>query len=99
MTTQSAIQACPLFSLGQTLATPGALSALESIKLSAPTLLQRHQSGDWGNLSAEDWQQNEQALDDQGRLFSVYRINDKTRFWVITEADRSATTVLLPEEY
>ena len=59
----------------------------------------RHLAGDWGEVDAEDWERNEQALAHNERLLSRYTTNDGIVHWVITEADRSATTVLLPEEY
>jgi len=61
--------------------------------------LVRHLQGDWGDLGAEDWEENELSLRDGYRLLSVYTAKDGTRFWIITEHDRSATTVLLPEDY
>lgn len=84
------------FSLGRTMATPGALLVAPAEKLA--TLLRRHASGDWGELDAGDVLANEEALEDGERLLSAYRI-DYRRIWIITEADRSATTILLPEEY
>ena len=88
-----------LFSLGQIVATPGALSALEEAGNSASEFLTRHVAGDWGDLCDEDRQANQEALQDGLRLLSAYRLNDGTKIWVITEADRSVTTVLLPSEY
>lgn len=85
------------FSLGRTLITPGALA-----KLSPESPLQallRHHSGDWGDLDEQDRQENERSLREGFRLFSVYRDSSGTKFWIITEADRSATTILLPSEY
>jgi len=61
--------------------------------------LKRHASGDWGNLSAEDKAENEGALEEGLRLFSAYESPGLPRIWIITEADRSATTILFPEEY
>jgi hypothetical protein len=86
----------PLFNLGIVVATPGAREtiSLEQIE----NLLRRHITGDWGEVDAEDAAQNEFALSRRLRLFSVYTVNSK-RMWVITEADRSVTTVLLPTEY
>lgn len=94
MTTQQTNQAQPLFSLGQIAATPGALEALANISVSPRALLSRHQYGDWGELDEAD----KQLLNIGERIFSAYQL-DTLRFWVITEADRSATTILLPEEY
>ncbi len=59
----------------------------------------RHAAGDWGDVDEHDRRENEQSLDHGFRLFSVYHAADGTKFWIITEADRSATTVLLPEDY
>lgn len=61
--------------------------------------LARHLSGDWGELAEEDQQTNEDALADEGRLFSAYTSSTGVKFWIITEWDRSVTTVLLPEDY
>lgn len=85
------------FALGRLVSTPGALGAIPTAELQAALL--RHSRGDWGEVGHEDWEENEIALREGFRLFSVYRTNDGTKFWIITEADRSATTVLLPEEY
>ena len=87
------------FPLGQTVATPGALEALMRAEQSPSELLTRHVLGDWGDLCDEDKEANERALEHGGRIFSAYIIEDGTKFWVITEADRSATTILLPQEY
>lgn len=89
----------PRFRLGQTLATPAALLALERAGDSLSTLIGRHQCGEWGETCEEDAQMNEEALEGGGRLFSVYRLRSGVKLWIITEADRSATTVLLPEDY
>ena len=96
MTTLKTNQVKPLFKLGQTVATPGALAALEQAAISPITLLNRHQRGDWGDLGNEDKQSNDQALSLGDRIFSAYQF-DTVKFWVITEYDRSATTILLPE--
>ena len=87
-----------LFPLGRTVATPGALAALEKAGIGPACLLARHHQGDWGELSPEDAEANQQALEQGSRIFSSYRVGDR-KIWVITEADRSATTVLLPEDY
>lgn len=89
-----------LFGLGQIMATPGALETLRGLGMSASTLLARHASGDWGNLDAEDRSANDKALMDGTRIFSSYALGDSgERVWIITEADRSYTTVLRPDEY
>ena len=89
----------PLFDLGQVVATPGALRALERADESPFAYLERHVTGDWGDLVEEDRQENELALKSGFRLFSAYRLDDETRIWIITEHDRSVTTLLLPSEY
>lgn len=86
------------FPLGQVVATPGALEALRYDDLGS--LMDRHARGDWGDVCDEDKRLNDRALKDGTRLLSAYTLMDgTTRIWIITEADRSATTVLLPEEY
>jgi hypothetical protein len=88
-----------LFPLGQTVATSGALEALSQAGQSPSIFLDRHARGDWGEVCGEDAEANDNALLDGERLLSVYRTSLGVRLWVITEADRSVTTVLLPEEY
>ena len=87
------------FSLGHIVATPGALRALLESDENASVYLSRHVSGDWGELCPEDKASNDQALVDGTRLLSAYTLQSGVRIWIITESDRSATTVLLPEEY
>jgi hypothetical protein len=89
----------PLFALGVVCATPAALEVLHTWNFTFTDLVTRHVTGDWGKISAEDTARNEMALTHGGRLLSVYLLPDQTVIWVITEADRSATTLLLPEEY
>ena len=91
--------ACPKFSPGQIVATPGALAAMEEHQCQPLTLLARHLAGDWGVLPAEDAQLNDEALKSNGRLLSSYPLGGDTRIWVITEWDRSVTTFLKPDEY
>lgn len=84
--------------LGRTVITRNAMGALELADV--VKALGRHESGDWGeSLCAEDRKANEEALRSGGRLISEYRDSGDVRFWVITEHDRSVTTVLLPEDY
>lgn len=85
------------FELGRLLATPHALDILNPDDVH--NAVSRHSSGDWGDLCEEDLQANQFALDENLRLLSVYQDRSGTKFWIITEADRSATTVLLPEDY
>ncbi len=87
------------FTLGQLVATPGALAALEDAHQDAIGFLSRHQHGDWGELDAEDKQENERSVRNNFRILSAYTLSTGTKIWIITEADRSVTTVLLPEEY
>jgi hypothetical protein len=85
------------FPLGQIVITQGALAALTAND--AMLGLLRHSKADWGDVCPEDAQLNNAALNDGTRLLSAYRSSGGSRFWIITEADRSVTTVLLPEEY
>jgi hypothetical protein len=91
------VVSAPKFSLGQMVATPNALAHVPNDEILLA--LSRHVRGDWGTLDSEDWQANEQALKHGGRLLSSYHTSGKVKFWIITEADRSVTTVLLPEDY
>jgi len=89
----------PKFSLGQVVATPGALAAFQEAQDNFSRYLQRHSNGDWGEVNAEDAAENELSLREGFRLLSAYTITGGIKIWVITERDRSATTILLPEEY
>lgn len=89
----------PLFPAGQMVATPGALAALEQANRSPLEFLSRHLRGDWGDLCQEDKAENELSLKHGYRLMSSYPISQTEKLWIITEADRSVTTLLLPEEY
>jgi hypothetical protein len=95
----------PKFNLGQVVATPGALAALKDSDQSALPFLQRHQSGDWGKVCEDDKKLNDESVahegeeDQQQRVLSCYRTAKNERIWIITEWDRSVTTILLPEEY
>lgn len=89
----------PLFPLGRLVATPAALTALVVAKVSPWALLARHAHADWGDLDEHDRAANDLALTAGTRLLSAYRLPDRTTVWVITEADRSATTLLLPDDY
>jgi len=88
----------PKFALGATVATLGALALLDHAGVNASDYLARHQYGDFGLICAEDTQSNLDAIAHGMRVFSAYDIG-KVRLWVITEADRSVTTLLLPSEY
>ncbi len=89
----------PLFSAGQIVATPGALALLEQANKSPLELLSRHFRGDWGDLCQDDKAENELSLRYGFRLMSSYQVTDTEKLWIITEADRSVTTLLLPAEY
>jgi hypothetical protein len=84
--------------LGQIVATPGAIALLETHAVSPAMLLTRHQAGDWGAICPEDDGLNDRALATGERLLSVYPVGGE-KVWIITEWDRSVTTLLLPEEY
>ena len=85
------------FPLGNLYMTPGAMQKLPIAE--ALTAIGRHAAGDWGECGVGDAAENDFAVDKYLRIISVYRTTAGVKFWVITEADRSATTVLLPEEY
>ena len=87
------------FDLGQLLITPGALDALTRNGTDEGPYLLRHQSGDWGDVDEIDKRENDFSLLERFRLMSAYHLNDQTKIWVITERDRNATTILLPEEF
>jgi hypothetical protein len=89
----------PRFSLGRTVATPGALQALEQANQNPFEFLARHQAGDWGELCEEDKTENEFSVPNGFRILSAYRTRNDVKIWIITEADRSATILLLPHEY
>ena len=87
-------------SLGRVVAAPGALRALSDAGEDPLRLLARHSSGDWGELDAHDRRENERSLKNGWRILSSYPVGeDGQRVWIITEADRSYTTILLPSEY
>jgi hypothetical protein len=94
----------PKFSLGQIVATPAAIEAMEQSGQSPEFFVNRHASGDWGEVDAEDWQLNDLALKDGSRIFSTYKTLRGVKLWIITEAindegHREATTILLPDDY
>jgi len=94
----------PLFRLGQMVATPGAIEAMQKAHQSPWEFLSRHVAGDWGMVSADDKAANDASLKDGSRILSAYKLNTGEKVWVITEAEddkgqRVATTILLPEEY
>ena len=87
------------FPLGQIVATPGALEALQIAEQSPAAFLNRHVTGDWGELCDEDKKANDISLRHGYRILSAYTTGVGEKIWIITEADRSVTTILLPEEY
>jgi hypothetical protein len=89
----------PLFDLGQLVATPGALAALEKSGQSLMEFLSRHVTGDWGEIPEEDRKENQFSLEKGFRLMSSYKTSAQDTLWVITEGSRSHTTLLLPSEY
>lgn len=98
------MNAClPRFRLGRLVATPGALEELRRFGVDPVSLVKRHHHGDWGELDQHDIQANEDAVRHGDRLLSAYSLrrppNEAVKLWIVTEADRSATTILLPSEY
>lgn len=89
----------PLFSLGQLVWTPGAQELFTQLEKSPLELIQRHVAGDWGDMDEEDKKLNTEAIDAGERIFSAYQLDESNKVWVITEADRSVTSILLPSEY
>ncbi len=95
----SANNGTPKFFLGKVVATFGALEALEESGESASTFIHRHHGGDWGDVCEDDAEANEEALQVALRIFSVYHTSKGVKLYVITEADRSVTTILLASDY
>lgn len=87
------------FSLGQIVATPGAIEVMQESGQTADFFLDQHRAGNWGIVDAEDWSLNDQALVDGDRLLSAYMTLKGVKLWIITEHDRSVTTILLPSDY
>lgn len=92
------------FCLGQIVATPGAIEAMEESGQAPGFFLDQHVAGNWGEVDAEDWQANNRSLVDGSRILSAYRTLKGVKLWIITEAtddngNRTATTILLPEDY
>ena len=96
---QSTHHISPRFPLGFIVATPAAQELLDDYQVSPQSLLSRHQLGDWGDLGDEDRESNEFAVKYGDRLLSSYRLSDTEKVWIITEHDRSVTTILLPDDY
>ena len=87
------------FDLGQIVATPGAIEALKDAEQTPAEFLSRHVAGDWGTVDAEDKRLNDEAIEIGSRILSAYVTRANVKLWVITEADRSSTCILLPSEY
>ena len=87
------------FQLGRVGATPGALRVLENAKQAPDVFLDRHVNGDWGDVPEEDKQENELSVEQGLRILSAYTTSAGDRIWILTEADRSSTIIMLPEEY
>jgi hypothetical protein len=85
------------FELGRLLCTPGCQEKFTKEEMLA--CLKRHETGDWGDVYAHDRRENDRALKEGSRLLSVYKLGEERSLWIITEADRSVTTFLLPSEY
>ena len=85
--------------LGRVVATPSAIEELRETEQSPSEFVNRHLSGDWGNLCEEDRRLNDEAIENGSRVLSSYVLNTGKKIWVITEADRSSTCLLLPEDY
>ena len=94
----STMMTSPRFALGRVVATPGALEALRQAGQSSYELLRRHVSGDWGDVPEEDARENEVSVERGFRILSAYEVRGE-RVWIITEADRSSTCILTPQEY
>ena len=88
-----------MFPLGQVVATPAALKAIEQCEHTPLHYILRHQRLEQGALGASDWQQNKDAIENESRVFSSFELPTKQKVWIITEWDRSLTTLLLPDEY
>ena len=87
------------FGLGKLVITPAALEALNESDEDAMFFITRHANGDWGVVGAEDQRRNDEAVRDGDRILSAYILLSDVRIWIITELDRSVTTVLLPKDY
>ena len=87
------------FALGRIVATPGAIDLLERTSGDPLDFLIRHQHGDWGSVPPEDAEENLNSIEHGNRILSSYYLNASERLWIITEADRRVTTLLLPNEY
>jgi hypothetical protein len=89
----------PRFRVGWMILSPGALVVLLEAQEDPKALVQRHMAGDWGDVGPADWAENEYAMKHGERLFSVYHTRHGRKLWVVTEANRYATTILVPDEH
>lgn len=89
----------PRFALGTVVATPGAIEALDQAGVNGGALVLRHVKGDWGDVPPPDAAMNEEAITNGSRIMSSYTLSTSVRIWIITEAGRHCTTLLLPDEY
>ncbi|GKS87471.1 type I restriction endonuclease subunit M [Acidovorax sp. SUPP1855] len=94
-----AAQCLPRFPLGSTVMTQGVNALVAGGRLNPYVLLRRHLLGDWGDLCEDDRRLNDQAVRLGNRILSAYQLEGNTTVWIITECDRSVTTLLLPSEY
>jgi hypothetical protein len=85
--------------LGEVVITPGAEELLRGVGVHVFTLLARHEAGDWGDVSKDDWELNDADAAGDGRVLSAYKVRGEEKVWIITEWTREYTTILLPEEY
>lgn len=93
------VEQAPLFPLGDVVITTGAKELLDRLSLDPATFIARHVTGDWGELCQADQHENKRAVKNGSRVFSSYTLPENSKIWIITEGDRSYTTILLPEEY
>ena len=98
-TNQESTSNAPRFALGKLVSTPGALEAFAIAGQSPAEFLSRHVAGDWGQVDKADASENELSVKEGFRILSAYTLKSGTKIWIITEADRSSTCVLLPSEY
>jgi len=89
----------PKVALGRVFTTPGVREVIQASHVDLGQYVRRHERGDWGDLDADDKVANDQAMHTGGRLLSAYHLPEQLVIWIITEADRTVTTCLLPEEY
>jgi hypothetical protein len=96
---QTSTQRQPLFALGKVVALLAAFNTINELRISASELIFRHATGDWADLCERDQEANVISIHSGARVFSSYFLDAKAKIWIITEADRSSTTIMLPHEY